>query len=398
MKKFIYFTLIIFISFFLNSPSDSQTTVSIRLGSSTGEDCLVASNFPNTSFPEHPDLAGLAGTVEGYYYAGRSYFKFDLSGFPTNSTVLNAKLSLYANPNPSNGNHDGENKSYLRKIVSPWSASTTTFDNQPDFTYLNQIPLETSASPYQDYTDIDVTTLVSQMISDPVHNYGFLLALRLEGVYRAMNFASSECADINKRPLLVITFDEPLPVEMISFNSIVNGRNCDLKWTTSQESNNSGFEIYRSADQDNSSFIRIGFVEGAGNTSVSHNYLFEDKNLNTGRYKYRIKQIDFNGNFKMFDLLNNVIIGIPEKYSISQNYPNPFNPVTKINYDLISDGNVSIILYDISGREVKKLVNEFRSAGYYSLELNAAELSSGSYFYKIISENFTDTKSMMLIK
>ena len=107
MRKLIHIIIFGFIILLTNSYSHSQTSVSIRLGPNTGQDCLALSNFPNTSFPEHPDLAGLAGTVFGEYYAGRSFFKFDLSEIPSDSNVIEARLSLYANPNPSNNTHDG---------------------------------------------------------------------------------------------------------------------------------------------------------------------------------------------------------------------------------------------------------------------------------------------------
>jgi hypothetical protein len=116
-----------------------------------------------------------------------------------------------------------------------------------------------------------------------------------------------------------------------------------------------------------------------------------------------LKQIDFNGNFQYFNLSNEVIVGVPEKYDISQNYPNPFNPATKINYDIPFDGKVSIAIYDMTGREVAKLVNEIQPAGYYTIQFNASKMTSGVYFYRIISEGnagqqFVMTKKMVLVK
>ena len=206
MRKLIHIIIFGFIIILTNSYSHSQTSVSIRLGPNTGQDCLALSNFPNTSFPEHPDLAGLAGTVFGEYYAGRSFFKFDLSEIPSDSNVIEARLSLYANPNPSNNTHDGLNKSYIRRVTSPWIDADVTFDNQPDFTHANEVILEQSTSPYQDYLNINVTDMVREMVQNPQNNYGFMLALRLEGIYRSINFASGDCPDISKRPLLVITY------------------------------------------------------------------------------------------------------------------------------------------------------------------------------------------------
>ncbi len=111
-----------------------------------------------------------------------------------------------------------------------------------------------------------------------------------------------------------------------------------------------------------------------------------------------MKQIDFNGNFEYFNLNNEVVIGVPSSYGLSQNYPNPFNPSTKIEFQIPSDGNVSVKIFDMSGKEVSSLLNEFKSAGYYSIDFNASALSSGTYFYAITSNSFTATKKMVLMK
>ncbi|MFZ4591776.1 MAG: T9SS type A sorting domain-containing protein [Ignavibacteria bacterium] len=88
----------------------------------------------------------------------------------------------------------------------------------------------------------------------------------------------------------------------------------------------------------------------------------------------------------------------PKTYQLSQNYPNPFNPVTKINFALPKQGFVTLKIYDITGREVKTLVNEFKQSGYYSVDLNGSNLASGVYFYRIQSNDFVMTKRMVLIK
>lgn len=192
---------------------------------------------------------------------------------------------------------------------------------------------------------------------------------------------------------------QALPVELASFTSTVSGRDAVLNWSTSSEINNQGFDVERKTDGE---WSKVGSVNGNGTTNETHNYSFTDRNLNNGTYNYRLKQIDFNGHFEYFNLSNEVIIGIPEKYNLSQNYPNPFNPSTKINYDLPFDSKVSIKLFDMSGREVATLVNENISAGYHSINFNGANLSSGTYFYKIVADangnNFTSVKKMVLIK
>ncbi len=90
---------------------------------------------------------------------------------------------------------------------------------------------------------------------------------------------------------------------------------------------------------------------------------------------------------------------IPEKYSISQNYPNPFNPGTKFVLSISNNAYVSVLLFDLSGREIDKIIdNEYRSAGNYTINYVPKNLSTGVYFYKLIVSNFSDSKKMIYIK
>lgn len=89
---------------------------------------------------------------------------------------------------------------------------------------------------------------------------------------------------------------------------------------------------------------------------------------------------------------------IPGNYSLGQNYPNPFNPVTNIHFALPKSGYVRLGIYDALGREVESLVNEFKQAGSYSVDFSASKLSSGIYFYKIQSGDFSEVKKMILTK
>lgn len=89
---------------------------------------------------------------------------------------------------------------------------------------------------------------------------------------------------------------------------------------------------------------------------------------------------------------------IPKQFALSQNYPNPFNPITNIKYDLPKDIFVTIKIYDMLGREIKTLVNEFKNAGSYVVSFNGSELASGIYFYRIQAGDFASVKRMVLIK
>ena len=89
---------------------------------------------------------------------------------------------------------------------------------------------------------------------------------------------------------------------------------------------------------------------------------------------------------------------LPKNYSLSQNYPNPFNPSTSIQYAISSRQFVTLKVYDVLGREVMTLVDEYRNAGKYETEFNASQLSSGIYFYQLKVGEFVSTMKMILMK
>ena len=202
---------------------------------------------------------------------------------------------------------------------------------------------------------------------------------------------------------VTLTNDAPLPVSLSSFSYSVTSRDVKLAWKTELEVNNAGFEVERAEDRSKKlEFSKIGYTKGQGTVNTVTNYIFEDKKLNSGKYKYRLKQIDVNGNFEYFALNSEVEIGVPSKFNLSQNYPNPFNPTTKIDFDLPFDSKIKIVVYDITGRELKSIVNEALTAGYYTVSINGSNLTSGIYLYRIIAKSadkdFVATKKMMLIK
>jgi len=96
--------------------------------------------------------------------------------------------------------------------------------------------------------------------------------------------------------------------------------------------------------------------------------------------------------------INNYNNIIPSDYSLSQNFPNPFNPSTNINFSIPISGNVNLKFFDLSGKEIMTLINEFKTAGNYVVGFNASELSSGTYVYRLQSGNFIESKKMLLIK
>ncbi len=239
----------------------------------------------------------------------------------------------------------------------------------------------------------------------------FSYVIEVEGTYEYVCTFHS----VSNNMVGTIVAETPLPVELTDFVATTIKNEVILDWATGGEINNEKFEIQRftinnekdlsldlNLDLNDLPFTTIGVLQGNGTSNEIHNYKYVDRNLKSGIYLYRLKQVDFNSNFIYHLLQNEVVIGIPNKFNLSQNYPNPFNPTTRINFELPENGIVSILLFDISGKVVSTILNTDISAGYQSVEVNGANLSSGVYYYRIDfrGENGsqTDTKRMMLIK
>ena len=89
---------------------------------------------------------------------------------------------------------------------------------------------------------------------------------------------------------------------------------------------------------------------------------------------------------------------IPIQFGLEQNYPNPFNPITKITYGVPEQVNIQIIVYDLAGRQVETLVNQFQAPGYHSINWNADNHPSGMYFVRMIAGEYVSTQKLMLVK
>lgn len=299
----------------------------------------------------------------------------DLTSGANSSAYIAINLKNQKDPNnPSSIN-------YLNRYWTATPTALTSFAYDITINYLNADVTGTESLIYFAKYDAGVWTLLGQPNTSTN-------AFTTAGLTSFSTFTGGESG--------------ALPVQLQSLYYTVSGRNATINWKTASENNNKGFEVMRASVNKNGSsenYSTLGFVNGNGTTSESKSYSFTDKNLNTGKYKYRLKQTDNNGNFEYYDLNGFVEIGTPNKYAVSQNYPNPFNPTTKIDFELPADSKISLVVYDISGREVAKLLNnEFRTAGYHTAEFSGSKISSGIYFYRLTSDNFSITKKMTLVK
>jgi hypothetical protein len=156
-----------------------------------------------------PELDAGAWTTSGITMYIRGLFKFDLSSIPANATIVSAKLSLYSNPTPLNGdfisaNLGPNNSMFIRRITNSWTPATTGWVNQPPTTTTNQVSIPHTSQAFLDLIDIDVKNLVVDMKNSG--NNGFMIMLQNEVIYNIRVFCSSTYPDASKHPKLVVTY------------------------------------------------------------------------------------------------------------------------------------------------------------------------------------------------
>jgi hypothetical protein len=179
-------------------PSSNQTEV--RIGIVGGQD-ISGQNFKN--------IAAVAWTVNGSIAYIRGLFKFDLSSIPATAKILTAKLSLYSDPAPTEGNlvdanYGNNNAMILQRAVTNWNVSTASWQSQPAGDPATQIAIPHTNQSTLDLIDLDVTAQVKSM--QQYGNYGFLLKLQDENIYTSRIFCSSTANDASKHPKLVVQY------------------------------------------------------------------------------------------------------------------------------------------------------------------------------------------------
>lgn len=252
-------------------------------------------------------------------------------------------------------------------------------------------------------TDSSGDTLWTKTLGGNRDDYGYSLQQTSDGGYIVTGTTDSYGSGSSDIWLIRLASETTLPVELTSFTASVNEVSVELNWTTGTEKNNRGFEIERNQRSKikSQNWEKIGFLDGKGTTTETQSYSFIDRNVNAGSYTYRLKQVDYDGSY---EYSNEIVVDaavykntIPEYYLL-QNYPNPFNPATKINWQTSFSGMQTLKVYDMLGKEVATLVDEYRPAGKYEINFDAVGLSSGVYFYTIKSGSFIQTKKMILLR
>ncbi len=204
--------------------------------------------------------------------------------------------------------------------------------------------------------------------------------------------------------------DNPLPIQLSYFSGAVisSQNNVRLTWGTVSETNNFGFTIQqRIGEEGEFSDLENSFVAGHGTTIEPQEYEWIHESVPAGSYYYRLKQTDLDGAIHFTDAISivvdplaSVIEEAPRVFALSQNYPNPFNPSTTVRFTVKNNGIVTIAIYNLLGQQVAiAFAGEVSAGRYYDVTINASDLTSGSYFYKLSnSDGQSFVRRMVVLK
>lgn len=220
-------------------------------------------------------------------------------------------------------------------------------------------------------------------------------------------------ACINLYRMTETAHDGSLPVELIAFSGKSINTSVVLNWETASEIANLGFIIERR--QPAEEWIEIASYktdEGLrGQGSVTHNtsYSFSDQAVIPGQtYQYRLGDVDYSGKLKYHQEILVTVSAIedtehPQTFILRPAYPNPFNPATRIQYELLKEAEISVTIYDILGKQITTLVNQWQEPGYKQVSWDGTDwtgnqVGAGIYLYRIDAGNYSKTGKLILIK
>ena len=199
--------------------------------------------------------------------------------------------------------------------------------------------------------------------------------------------------------------DIPLPVTLTSFGANYSKNNVVLNWTTQSETDNLGFNLFRSENEngyENEDFIQLNatLIEGMGTTSTPTDYSFMDEypNIEGHTYWYWLQSVSTTNELELYGPVSieiPVAGQLPTMTILSSNYPNPFNPETTIAFEIKEYEEGTLTIYNLRGQRILK---ETFEAGDHQYHWNAEGLTSGIYLYKLSSPTTNITKKMILMK
>lgn len=192
---------------FIEYTTDTTTISKIyQTNEGYSTDAVVESLNPNTNYGNATHLTAFSWTSGGSFNTSRAFLKFDLSDIAPQTKISSAELSLFYSSYGNLSEQSGNNAFTIYRVIEAWDETSITWANQPAYSNDNSISIGKSTSPQQSYTDIDITSVIQDMIDNPSSNHGFMIMLDEEFPYCLLILASSNHSDAKKRPKLVIEF------------------------------------------------------------------------------------------------------------------------------------------------------------------------------------------------
>jgi len=183
-----------------------------------------------------------------------------------------------------------------------------------------------------------------------------------------------------------------LPVELTSFEAVLDGTAAVLTWTTASETNNAGFAVQHRTD---GSFQQVGYRDGAGTTTEAQHYRFRLPGLSAGTHAFRLKQVDLDGSVEFSPT---VTVTVPAR-TVSSLRPNPTTGTARFQLSVRRDQAVTVDLYDALGRHVRTVFDGAVASGRTrDISVDGAALSSGVYLVRIAGERFIDTRRFVVVE
>jgi len=364
----------IFIIIFTFNQSFSQTTIILQPDTDDGKDAMVRTLYPNTPHGDEETIMAAAWTYSGEFGITRSLLEFDLSVIPDSAQLLDARLNLYYNPSCGHEGHYGENESYLQRITSLWEEYSVNWNNQPSVTYNNQVRIQTSTISTQDYPDINVISLIMDMINDPENSFGFMLKLQDESKYRSLIFASSDHPFSEIRPKLVITYDCDEPTSAFSYS------------------------------------LENNYVQFIDESLLAESWYWDFGDGYFSNLQNPIHSYSENGNYFVCltvenDCSTDIFCDIIKYYLGSDNFsilnnefnvfPNPSKGEIYIELKNLINQQVYICIFNSHGIIVHKQSNIINT-NEEKLLINLSKMPKGIYFIKVVSDSFTETRKILL--
>ena len=370
------------------SNTNTYNSVSMYPDQSKGFKQLLITNenltTGNISLFDFPSWAWTDNSHGYPSYNGRTLLQYNLANIPKNSTVISAKLYMYAKSDeasalvgsPTYGNN---NAGYFQKITSSWNYPNTGWNNQPNVDASSQIIIPQSSNYTQDYVT-DITSFVKGWVKNPTTNYGLLFRLQNETYYQSLMFESGLPVDSTRRLRLDICYSTALPLQLVSFKGVLADNASTLWWNTENDELDY-FIVERSFD--GKVFADIKKVSSLGSGSNKYSWNDIDLQEHTKIY-YRLKFVDKDGQANYSNILELKKESIKSTITL---YPNPAKKYFVLNFESNNENKVNIQITDITGRVVKTIVTTAGKGDNNITVYDIYKITKGTYLVNVLMGN-----------